>query len=240
MRASDRSAIAVTISVMLACHRGTADLGCRLPRPELGVDHCDWRRQPGTATHPNDQRQCSASRSRSCCSIPWASASPPHRQPVTWARRGSSTTRALGGGHRAHAHPGFAHGSRQRGEADLRDGDRDDHDHDRSAGIRRGGPAWAIAPPATLFLVPALGLGADTGVISFCYIAVGYLAILIAEGLNATARWTRGLTRDLRRASERPCRCFKGCWLSRDSAILATIVAGSPCPRCPFPGIGFR
>ena len=43
-------------------------------------------------------------------------------------------------------------------------------------------PAWAIAPPATLFLVPALGLGTDTGVISFCYIAVGYLAILIAEG----------------------------------------------------------
>jgi TgpA N-terminal domain len=51
-----------------------------------------------------------------------------------------------------------------------------------------GRPAWAIAPPATLFLVPALGLSADTGVISFCYIAVGYLAILIAEGLNTTAR----------------------------------------------------
>ena len=47
-----------------------------------------------------------------------------------------------------------------------------------------GRPAWAIAPPATLFLVPALGLGTDTGVLSFCYIAVGYLAILVAEGLN--------------------------------------------------------
>ena len=44
-----------------------------------------------------------------------------------------------------------------------------------------GRPAWAIAPPATLFLVPALGLGADTGVMSFCCIAFGYLAILIAE-----------------------------------------------------------
>ena len=31
-----------------------------------------------------------------------------------------------------------------------------------------GRPAWAIAPPATLFLVPALGLGTDTGVLSFC------------------------------------------------------------------------
>jgi hypothetical protein len=31
-----------------------------------------------------------------------------------------------------------------------------------------GRPAWALAPPATLFLVPALGLGTDTGVINFC------------------------------------------------------------------------
>ena len=33
------------------------------------------------------------------------------------------------------------------------------------SGVHR--PAWAIAPPATLFLVPALGLGTDTGVFSF-------------------------------------------------------------------------
>jgi hypothetical protein len=32
---------------------------------------------------------------------------------------------------------------------------------------------------------PALGLSTDTGVISFCFIAIGYLAILIAEA------WTR-------------------------------------------------
>ena len=62
------------------------------------------------------------------------------------------------------------------------------------SGISR--PAWAIAPPATLFLVPALGLGTDTGVVSFLLIAVGYLGILVAEGLNTTARWTRGLARD--------------------------------------------
>lgn len=63
-----------------------------------------------------------------------------------------------------------------------------------AAGLRR--PVWAIAPPATLFLVPAIGIGADTGVLSFLLIAIGYLAILIAEGLNSTARWTRGLSRD--------------------------------------------
>lgn len=62
------------------------------------------------------------------------------------------------------------------------------------SGIRR--PVWALAPPATLFLVPAIGLGADTGLVSFLCIAIGYLGILIAEGLNSTARWTRGLSHD--------------------------------------------
>ena len=51
-------------------------------------------------------------------------------------------------------------------------------------------------PPATLFLVPALGLGTDTGVISFGCLALGYLGILVADGLNTDRRWTRGLSRD--------------------------------------------
>src|SRR3712207_5322053 len=50
------------------------------------------------------------------------------------------------------------------------------------SGIHR--PAWAIAPPATLFLVPALGLGTDTGLVHFGLIAVGYLGILVADGLK--------------------------------------------------------
>jgi transglutaminase-like putative cysteine protease len=103
-----------------------------------------------------------------------------------------------------------------------------------------GRPAWAIAPPATLFLVPALGLGADTGVISFCYIAVGYLAILIAEGLNATARWTRGLTRD---SAEGFGTTMPVVWRAAGylaiPAILATIVLGVALPTLSLPGIGF-
>jgi transglutaminase-like putative cysteine protease len=103
-----------------------------------------------------------------------------------------------------------------------------------------GRPAWAIAPPATLFLVPALGLGADTGVLSFCYIAVGYLAILIAEGLNATARWTRGLTRD---SAEGFGTSMPVVWRAAGylaiPAILATIVLGFALPTLSLPGIGF-
>jgi transglutaminase-like putative cysteine protease len=103
-----------------------------------------------------------------------------------------------------------------------------------------GRPAWAIAPPATLFLVPALGLGADTGVISFCYIAVGYLAILISEGLNTTARWTRGLSRD---SAEGFGTAMPVVWRAAGYlgvlAIVATVVLGFALPTLSLPGLGF-
>jgi hypothetical protein len=106
------------------------------------------------------------------------------------------------------------------------------------SGVHR--PAWAIAPPATLFLVPALGLGTDTGVISFCYIAVGYLAILIAEGLNSTARWTRGLSRD---SAEGFGAATPVVWRAAGYlavlAIVGTIVLGFALPTLSLPGIGF-
>ena len=103
-----------------------------------------------------------------------------------------------------------------------------------------GRPAWAIAPPATLFLVPALGLGTDTGVISFCLIAGGYLAILIAEGLNTTARWTRGLSRD---SAEGFGTAMPVVWRAAGylavPAIIATIVLGFALPTLSLPGLGF-
>jgi transglutaminase-like putative cysteine protease len=103
-----------------------------------------------------------------------------------------------------------------------------------------GRPAWAIAPPATLFLVPALGLGTDTGVISFCCIAVGYLAILIAEGLNTTARWTRGLSRD---SAEVFGTAMPVVWRAAGYlgvlAIIATVVLGFALPTLSLPGLGF-
>ena len=76
------------------------------------------------------------------------------------------------------------------------------------SGVHR--PAWSIAPPATLFLVPALGLGTDTGVINFLLIAVGFLTILVAGGLNTTARWTRGSVSRLGRRIRRPRRRWSG------------------------------
>ena len=106
------------------------------------------------------------------------------------------------------------------------------------SGVRR--PAWGIAPPATLFLVPALGLSTDSGVISFCFIALGYLAILIAEALNTTARWTRGLSRD---SAEGFGTAMPVVWRAAGYvgvlAIIATIVFGFALPTLSLPGLGF-
>ena len=74
--------------------------------------------------------------------------------------------------------------------------DRADHDHDRPAGQRRLPAGLGDRPAGDA--VP--GAGARPGhrhrSDQLLLIAVGYLGILVAEGLNTTARWTRGLSRD--------------------------------------------
>ncbi|GAB2570332.1 transglutaminase TgpA family protein [Microlunatus antarcticus] len=57
-------------------------------------------------------------------------------------------------------------------------------------------PAWVVAPLAALFAVPAIGLGYDSGILSFACLALGYLAVLVADGLNDASAWTRGLSAD--------------------------------------------
>ncbi|SDE53047.1 transglutaminase family protein [Auraticoccus monumenti] len=58
-------------------------------------------------------------------------------------------------------------------------------------GIER--PAWAIAPPLTLYLVPALGLAEDLSWWPFVLLAVGYAVVLLSEGLTAADRWPRSV-----------------------------------------------
>ena len=106
------------------------------------------------------------------------------------------------------------------------------------SGIHR--PAWALAPPATLFLVPALGLGTDTGVVSFGLIAVGYLAILVADGLNTAARWTRGLSRDSAEGfDEASPVVWRAAAYLAVPALAVTIVLGIALPTLSLPGFGF-
>lgn len=106
------------------------------------------------------------------------------------------------------------------------------------SGISR--PAWAIAPPATLFLVPALGLGADTGVANFLLIALGYLGILVAEGLNTTARWTRGLAGDTAEGfGEATPVVWRAAGYLAVPSLVAAIVLGLALPTLSLPGMGF-
>jgi transglutaminase-like putative cysteine protease len=106
------------------------------------------------------------------------------------------------------------------------------------SGIHR--PAWALAPPATLFLVPALGLGTDTGFVSFGLIAVGYLAILVADGLNSAGRWSRGLSRDsIAGFSEPGPVVWRAAGYLAVPALISAIVLGMALPTLSLPGFGF-
>jgi transglutaminase-like putative cysteine protease len=106
-----------------------------------------------------------------------------------------------------------------------------------ASGINR--PVWALGPPATLFLVPAVGLGTDTGVFSFACVAIGYLAILVAEGLNSTARWTRGLSRDSAEGfgTATPV-VWRAAGLIGIPALVGTVVLGLALPTLALPGFG--
>jgi len=116
------------------------------------------------------------------------------------------------------------------------------------SGIHR--PAWSIAPLAALFAVPAVGLGFDTGILSFACLALGYLAVLVADGLNAAAAWDRGLSSDqagdgaARSAAPGRTRSAGGAPVWRAAGLLATpavvlaLVLGVLLPTISLPGLG--
>lgn len=106
-----------------------------------------------------------------------------------------------------------------------------------AAGLGR--PAWAIVPPATLFLVPALGLGTDTGLTSFLLVAVGYLGILVADGLNTSNRWTRGLSRDSAESVGATPVVWRAAALIGVPALIGSLVLGPLLPTLALPGVGF-
>ncbi len=103
-----------------------------------------------------------------------------------------------------------------------------------------GRPGWAFAPPTALYLVPALGLTQDASILSFGLVAVGYLAILIADGLNANARWTRGLSLD---SSETMGAAAPVVWRAAGylavPALIITVIASLLVPTLSMSGIGF-
>ncbi|HSN43305.1 MAG TPA: DUF3488 domain-containing protein, partial [Propionibacteriaceae bacterium] len=57
-------------------------------------------------------------------------------------------------------------------------------------------PSWVLAPLLTLYLIPALALETDISWASFLAIGVGYLIVLVADGIVSTHAWTRNLASD--------------------------------------------
>lgn len=106
-----------------------------------------------------------------------------------------------------------------------------------AAGLVR--PAWALAPTATLFLVPALSLGTETGVAPFLLVALGYLGILVADGLNGSGRWTRGLSRDSAESVGASPVVWRAAALIGVPALVGTLVLSALVPTLSLPGLGF-
>lgn len=98
---------------------------------------------------------------------------------------------------------------------------------------------WSLAPLATLYLVPALGLIGDVGSVNFILIALGYLGILIAEGMNSTGRWTRGLTHDSAQGigSAEPV-VVRAAMMIGIPALVLTLIAGVLVPTLNVAGWG--
>ncbi|HET9647167.1 MAG TPA: DUF3488 and transglutaminase-like domain-containing protein [Microlunatus sp.] len=101
-------------------------------------------------------------------------------------------------------------------------------------------PAWALLPTAVVFAVPAVGLGTDTGVLSFACIAVGYLGVLVADGFNTTARWTRGLSRDSAEGygTANPV-VWRAAGLIGTPAVLGSVLLAMVLPLLVIPGGSF-
>lgn len=101
-------------------------------------------------------------------------------------------------------------------------------------------PAWAIAPLAAVFAVPALGLSTDIGVRPLVMIAAGYVAILAADGLNTASRWTRGLISDSAAGlGEATPVVWRATAYLAIPALLLTVVLGAVTPTIDLPGAGF-
>lgn len=103
-------------------------------------------------------------------------------------------------------------------------------------------PVLGLAPPVAVFLVPAIGLSTDTGWWPFLCIAVGYLGILIAQGLNTSGRWTRGLSRDTgagSMAGEAGVVVWRAATYVAAPALALTLIATSAVPTLALGSWGF-
>ncbi|MDO5682335.1 MAG: DUF3488 and transglutaminase-like domain-containing protein [Propionibacteriaceae bacterium] len=98
-------------------------------------------------------------------------------------------------------------------------------------------PMWSLAPLASLFLVPALALRDEVPWWCFLAIAVGYLLILLAEGINTSERWPRGVRRSQHDRGSTPL-ALRMALLVGVPAIVLTLALGMVVPTLTSQGWG--
>lgn len=57
-------------------------------------------------------------------------------------------------------------------------------------------PAWVLAPLLTMYLIPALALEHDVAWWAFVLLGLGWLVVLVTDGINENAGWTRNIAED--------------------------------------------
>lgn len=105
-----------------------------------------------------------------------------------------------------------------------------------AAGLRR--PALAIFPPMALSLSPAVAVDRGTDPVSFVWLAGGVVAILLADSLDAAARWKANSTAQIARGTTAAPELWRAAGLVAVPAITAAIVLGVALPALSLPGSG--
>lgn len=101
-------------------------------------------------------------------------------------------------------------------------------------------PVWSIVPLSAMFLVPALGLkNVDQPWWAFLAVAVGYLLILLAEGVNTAQRWPRGVRRSEHDRSSVALAWRLGAFVAVPGIILTMLLAMAT-PTLSSQGWGFQ
>lgn len=91
-------------------------------------------------------------------------------------------------------------------------------------------PAWALAPLATMYLIPALAAPDDLPWWHFALLAAGYLALLATDAVNSNDAWTRNVDTDTANRASAQWGVWRMAAVVGVPALALAIAAGSFIP----------
>lgn len=91
--------------------------------------------------------------------------------------------------------------------------------------------AWMLAPLLSLYLIPALALKSDVVWWVFALLGLGYLIVLIADGINDNSAWTRNLSSDSAQSPHSSAGAVRLAALVGIPALALALLLGGITPR---------